>query len=216
MVTERQADQWPPGYAPPRQVSVEEYLRLEAAAEERHEYWHGWMYPRMYPPGSHWAMAGGTLVHSRLIVRLTAALDAHLGDGPCAVYQGDVRLYVNADDYFYPDAFVSCAEPADSTATDLHDAIFIGEVLSPSTGEFDRGDKLDAYAALPGLREYVLLDTRRVKAIVHRREPGGPWVRFVALEGADLELETLGLRLPLAQLYRGIPLAPLVDEDTAP
>jgi hypothetical protein len=42
-----------PGYAPPRQVSVEEYLRLEAAAEERHEYWHGWMYPRMYPPGSH-------------------------------------------------------------------------------------------------------------------------------------------------------------------
>ncbi len=216
MATERQAEQWPPGYAPPRRVGVEDYLRLEAASDERHEYWHGWMYPRMYPPGSHEAMAGGTLAHSRLIIRLTAALDAHLGAGPCAVYQGDVRLYVNAHDYFYPDAFVSCEEEADPAARDRSDAVMIGEVLSPSTGEFDRGDKLDAYAALPSLREYVLLDTRRVKAIVHRRVPGGPWTRFVALEGADLALDTLGFRVSLAQLYRGIPLAPLVDEDPRP
>ncbi len=211
MATERQATQWPPGYEPPQRVSAEDYVRLEAASEERHEYWHGWMYPRMYPPGSHWAMAGGTLVHSRLIIRLTAALDAHLGDGPCAVYQGDVRLYVTPADYFYPDVFVSCEEAADPIAIDRDDAAVIAEVLSPSTGEFDRGDKLDAYAGLSHLREYVLLDTRRIKAIIHRRELGRPWMRFVVLEGADLELETLGFRLPLAQLYRGIPLAPLTD-----
>ena len=50
------------------------------------------------------------------------------------------------------------------------------------------------------------------KAIVHQRDLGCPWTRFVVLEGADLELDTLGLRLPLAQLYRGITLVPLIDD----
>jgi Uma2 family endonuclease len=216
MATERQLEKYPPGYEPPRRVSVEEYLRLEAASNEKHEYWHGWMYPRMYPPGSHWAMAGGTLAHSRLIIRLTAALDTHLGDGPCAVYQGDVRLYVNEQDYFYPDAFISCDEATDPTAIARNDAILIAEVLSPSTGDFDRGEKLDDYSSLPGLREYVLLDTHQVKAILHRRERGSPWTRFVVLDGADLELESIAFSIPLALLYRGIPLAPEVEEDSAP
>src|SRR5437868_3862445 len=136
MASERQPEKYPPGYEPPRRVGVEEYLRLEAASTTKHEYWQGWMYPRMYPPGSHWAMAGGTLAHSRLIIRLTAALDAHLGDGPCAVFQGDVRLYVNEHDYFYPDAFVSCDAQIDPTAIDRYDAMIIAEVLSPSTGDF--------------------------------------------------------------------------------
>lgn len=215
MASEQRREHYPPGYEPPRRVSIEDYRRLEAASNEKHEYWHGWMYPRMYPPGSHWAMAGGTLAHSRLIVRLTAALDAHLGDGPCAVYQGDVRLYVHAEDYFYPDAFVSCDEAADPTAIDRYDAVAIAEVLSPSTGDFDRGEKLDAYSTLPGLLEYVLLDTRRVKAILHRREPGGVWTRSIVLDGADLELAGIGFRIPLAHLYRGIPLAPEAESESA-
>ena len=216
MASERRPEKYPPGYERPRRVTVEEYVQLEATSKEKHEYRHRWMYPRMYSPGSHWAMAGGTLAHSCLIIRLTAVLDAHLGDRRCAVYQGNVRLFVNADDYFYPDAFVFCDEGADPTTIDRYDATVVAEVLSPSTGDFDRGEKLDDYSLLPSLREYVLLDMQRMKAILHRREPGGPWTRFVVLDGADLLLESIGLRISLARLYQGIPLAPEVEEGSAP
>jgi Uma2 family endonuclease len=192
---------------------VEEYRRLEAAATEKHEYWNGWMYPRMYPPGSHWAMAGGTLAHARLIVRLLRMLDAHLEEHPCVVYPDDVRLYVNDHDYFYPDAFVTCGGTDEPTAIEQHDATLIAEVLSPSTSSFDQGDRFDAYSVLPSLHEYLLLDPRRVQATLYRRAMDGAWLRLVTLEGADLVLESIGFRAPLAQLYRGVPLAPLVPDD---
>ena len=34
MASERQPEKYPPGYEPPRQVSVEEYLQLEATSKE--------------------------------------------------------------------------------------------------------------------------------------------------------------------------------------
>jgi Uma2 family endonuclease len=206
MASERQAHQIDAEYSTPRRVSVEEYLRAEAAAETRHEYWQGWMYSRMYPPGSLQGMAGGTLAHARLIVRLLTTLEAHLGQGPCVVYPGDVRLYVHEHQYFYPDVFVTCGGTTDAQALELRTATMVAEVLSPSTAAFDQGDKLDAYAQIKDLREYLLLDSRRIQATVFRRAQGGQWMRLVSLNGADLSLESLAFRLPMAQLYRGVPL----------
>jgi Uma2 family endonuclease len=158
-------------------------------------------------------MAGGTLAHARLIIRLLGLLDAHLNDGPCVVYSADVRLYVTAEDYFYPDAFVTCAGPSDPGLTEQHDAVLVAEVRSPSTAAFDQGDKLDAYSALPALREYLIIDTRRVQATVYRRSPGESWIRMVTLAGADLILESINFRLPLARLYHGVQLEPETGDE---
>lgn len=210
MAIERPPQMYPPGYEPPRRVSAEEYLRLEEASTEKHEYWHGWMYPRMYPPGSHWAMSGGTAAHSRLITSVIATLYAHLLDGSCVLYQGDMRLYVGDDIYYYPDAFVTCGSTADPTAIGEHEATLIVEVLSPSTASFDLNEKLDAYGTLSGLREYLLFDTRRVQATLFRRAEEGAWLRLSVLDGADLALESIGFRAPLARIYRGVRLEPEV------
>jgi Uma2 family endonuclease len=94
----------------PRRIAVTEYLRLEAEAAERHEYWHGLTYPRFYPPGSLAAMAGGTEAHDRLIGRFYAALLGHLDSGPYTLYLGNLRLRVDAETYFYPDVYVTCNE----------------------------------------------------------------------------------------------------------
>ena len=212
MTTERRPRAYPPGYEPPRRVSVEEYLRLEAASTEKHEYWHGWMYQRMYPPGSHWALSGGTAAHSRLITSIIATLYAHLLDGPCVLYQGDMRLYVNDDVYYYPDAFVTCGSTADPTSIAERDATLVVEVLSPSTASFDLNEKLDAYGALPSLREYVLFDARRIQATLFRRADADVWLRLSVLEGADLVLESIDLRVPLARIYRGVQLEPEVPD----
>ncbi len=119
-----------------------------------------------------------------------------------------MRLYVNATDYFYPDAFVTCGSIADPGAIEERDATVVAEVLSPSTASFDLNDKLDAYSRLPSLLEYLLLDTRRAQAIVFRRAKEGVWTRLVVLDGADLELESIHFRVPLTRLYRGVRLEP--------
>jgi Uma2 family endonuclease len=212
MATEQAAHQQNPDYEPPRRVSVDTYLRLSEELPGKYEYFGGLMYPRWYPPGSHRAMAGGTRAHARLMTRMLTALEAHLRGGLCNVYPSDMRLYVADHTYFYPDAFVVCDEDAMPNRVDERDAMLVVEVRSASTSDFDRGDKFEAYRQLPGLREYLLLDNRRVQANLFRLGDDGAWRYITYTEGADLVLESVGLHLPLADLYLGIPL----DRDDSP
>jgi Uma2 family endonuclease len=68
-----------------------------------------------------------------------------------------------------------------------------------STTAFDRGDKLDAYQRLPALREYLLLDSRDPRAALYWHTDQGAWQRISVLEGADLLLESVNVRLPLSR-----------------
>ena len=194
------------GYEPPRSVGVAEYLRLAEALDGLYEYHEGLMYPRAYPPGSLRAMAGGTRAHARLIARIVAALDTHLRGRPCDVYPSEMRLRVAEDAYFYPDAFVSCDEDAAPGRIEERDAVLVVEVRSASTSEFERGDKFLAYQQLPGTREYLLLDNRRVQATLFRLGEHGQWRHLTVTGAAELRLDSVRLALPLATLYEGIPL----------
>ena len=197
----------PDDYEPPRRVSPEEYERLAETLPGKYEYHEGLIYPRYYPPGSHWAMAGGTEAHARIIVRLLAALDTHLADGPCRVYPSDMRLTVQAKHY-YPDAFVVCDDSMQPNRRTVTDATLICEVRSQSTAEFDKGDKFDAYTHLPGLREYLMLDNRRAQATLLRKDSQDVW-RYLMIAGrAEVPLESIGLLLPLDRIYAGLILDP--------
>jgi Uma2 family endonuclease len=193
-------------FARPRRATVVEYLRREAEAAERHEYWHGLIYSRFYPPGSLAAMAGGTEAHDRLIGRFYAALLNHLDGGPCTPYLGNLRLRVDAETYFYPDVYVTYNADSGPGVIEQRDAVLVAEVLSPSTTAFDRGEKLDAYQRLPALQEYLLLDSHSLLATLYRRGDDGVWQRLLVLEAAELVLRSVNLRLPLAGLYRGLRL----------
>src|SRR5271166_2056920 len=81
-----------------QRMTVEEYLELEATSQIKHEFVDGAIY----------AMAGGTIGHDRIAHNVRAAIDAHLGEGPCTVLGPDVRLRVSSTVYYYPDALVTC------------------------------------------------------------------------------------------------------------
>src|SRR5581483_5331692 len=98
----------PDDYAAPRRISYEEYQLLDEQLPVKYEYHDGLMYPRFYPPGSHWSMAGGTEAHVQIIVRLLVALAVQVGNhGPCRVYSSDMKLKAGSNEY-YPDAYVVC------------------------------------------------------------------------------------------------------------
>jgi Uma2 family endonuclease len=197
----------PADYEPPQSVSEEEYYRLAEELPGKYEYHNGLMYPRFYPPDSHWAMAGGTAAHAQLIVSLLTALRIHLGNrGRCRVYPSDMML-ATATSAYYPDAYVACGDTTPNQQR-LEDACLVCEVRSQSTAEFDREDKLESYKRLPSLREYLILDNRRAQATLHCKADHGTWTYLVFRPGTGVPLKTVDLLLSIDDLYDGVTLDP--------
>ena len=127
----------------------EEYLALEEEAEYRSEYYQGEIF----------AMTGGSANHNTIAVNLCRSLDEAFDDKPCQVFINDMRLLVQDNGlYTYPDLMVVCGNikfvaGRDDTVTN---PIVVVEVLSKSTGSYDRGPKFELYRALHTLQDYVL------------------------------------------------------------
>ncbi|MBX3191919.1 MAG: Uma2 family endonuclease [Labilithrix sp.] len=176
--------------------TLEDYLGVEEMSRVRHEYLDGQIF----------AMAGGTPEHAALSAAIVVLLGSRLRGKPCRPYSGDLRVRVLATGLAtYPDAAVICGEverdPSSSTHA-VNPAVLV-EVLSPSTEDYDRGEKREHYARIESLREYVLVaqDRRRVE-VFHRTESSS-WAHSVFEAGADVELPSLGLTFSVDELYEG-------------
>jgi len=102
-----------------------------------------------------------------------------------------------------PDVMVipSLSEVSNST----FDALAIFEVLSPYSLRRDMVRKRDFYSRIESLTHYVVLaQDRREATIFARSEAFEPQV--LKLESARLEIESLGVAIPLADIYRDVPL----------
>jgi len=176
------------------------YLAFEETSPLRHEY-----------VGSEaYAMSGGTLRHNRISLNAASLLLARLAGKPCQVFMSDVKLHVARDSaYYYPDVMVACAEQA-SAANDaqvVSDPLLVVEVLSPSTEATDRREKLHAYRRLPALQEYALIsqDTQQVE--IYRRQVDIGWLYITYEPGDTVEFASVGVTLPIAELYAGTDVA---------
>jgi Uma2 family endonuclease len=176
-----------------RRVSLEEYVALDRASEERWE----------YVNGEAFAMAGASLRHDAVVTNLVVALATRLKGSPCFPF-GDGRKVATSRtrSFHYPDVTVVCGKPRVSEADDhaLTNPTAIFEVVSESTGDYDRGAKFDHYATIEELREYVVVfpDQRRVE---HRKRLAPDAWRLVHVVGGALALESLGIELPLDEIY---------------
>ena len=179
-------------------LTVEQYLEIERAAEFRSEYLNGEVF----------AMAGGGRKHALIAMAVGARLDEQLRDRPCAVAGSNLRLFCQqAKMLTYPDIVVFC-EPAqflDGDTDTLVDATAIVEVLSPSTQNYDRGEKFRFYRGLPSFSEYLLLAQDAVRAEHHVRQPDGSWLfRESGGPEAAIELKSIDCTLQLGSLYRKV------------
>ncbi len=185
-------------------VTPEEYLDGELLTDVRHEYLGGDIY----------AMGGASDAHNVIAGNIFALFRNHLrGGGPCRAYITDmkVRIRIREDDYFYyPDVFVACQHGETSVYYKEHPAIIV-EVLSPSTDRIDRREKFLAYDHIPTFETYVLVEQARVHVEVSRRTPDG-WKSDIheSLDDA-FDVEKIGTRLTLAQIYEDVTFSTAVD-----
>lgn len=152
------------------------------------------------------AMVGGTWVHSRIQANIIAALNNRLRGKPCQPCGPDMRVRTAPDKYRYPDVTVVCTSIPPDTR-DLTEPVVVFEVLSPSTAETDRTDKLAEYVSLPSLQRYILVEQGRAFATVIALSPTG-WTLLPAPPGSTLAMPELGIEVPLAEFYEGLDLPP--------
>jgi Uma2 family endonuclease len=180
------------------------YLRGERDAQQRHEYVDGRVF----------AMTGASRRQNIVTLNIGSCLHAHLRGRPCEAFVNDMRVHVGAARaYYYPDVVVSCDERdrQDDELAGLEYPTLVVEVHSASTEAIDRREKWVAYRQLESLQEYVLVDPTRSWIEVFRRTDRG-WVQALHRElGAELELQRVGLTVPLSTVYEGITL----DDDVA-
>lgn len=82
-----------------------------------------------------------------------------------------VRIEKDAVSY-YPDIVVTC-NPQDKEKVLLTKPCLIVEVLSPSTENIDRQEKLIAYRKIEDLQEYVIVSQDNVQVEVYQKDRQG-------------------------------------------
>jgi Uma2 family endonuclease len=147
-------------------MSVEEYLEQEATSIEKHE----------YVAGRIFAMVGASEAHNAIVSNLHRYLYDAVKEADCRIYVGDMKVRVEASQsFYYPDLVVTC-EPFSARSVFKSAPRLIIEVLSPSTMEIDRREKLIAYRQLTSLAEYVVVyqDKRRIET--YHKDENGQWL----------------------------------------
>ena len=184
-------------------MTPEEYLKLDRNSELRHEYVFGEVVP----------MVGGTFQHGVIAVNAMCALRNGLAKGPCHVLGCSLRVMLRRDAvYAYPDATVVCGKPEflDEERDTLTNPKLLVEVLSPTTRNYDLGDKTRMYWQIPSLTDLLLIEQDKVWIEYWSRGPGGKWDRKLAGDLGDvLKIESLDCDLPVAEVYSGVEMRPV-------
>jgi Uma2 family endonuclease len=134
---------------------------------------------------------------------VTGTLFAQLEGSDGRVFSSDLRVRVLATGLAtYPDVTVVCGdlEHDPESQVTITNPTLVVEILSPSTEDYDRGDKLEHYRQIPSLRECVLVAQDRRRIEVWRRGAGGGWTHRAA-EAGEVDLATIGCRLEIEALY---------------
>jgi Uma2 family endonuclease len=156
-------------------VTFDQYLASQSTTTIRHELVGGQVY----------AMAGATRAQNRIILNLVRRLDDAARAKGCRLSAETVKLKIIDTTVYYPDLIVTCGPPVH----DLYEIApcLVVEVLSPSTADLDRHEKLGAYLSLASLVTYLIVDPTAHTIQSHSRIEDR-WRTTTYVAGESLEL----------------------------
>jgi len=181
-----------------QKVSIEDYLEMENASSEKHEYYKGEVF----------AMSGAKMPHNRISSNLIITLGQKLKGKKCQPYGSDVRIHVKSNTLFtYPDISIICGEIITLNNDDynvLNPTVII-EILSASTKNYDRGEKFKLYRDIPTLKEYILADSESIHIEVFRLNESNHWEleEYNTING-HLPIKAINEILHLSEIYEGV------------
>ena len=178
-------------------ISEQEYLEQEREASEKHEYFQGEIF----------AMSGASEAHVIISMNCSVDLGTKLKGKKCRPYGSDMRMNIPENTlYTYPDLSVYCneLETLDNQRDTAKKPTVIFEILSKSTRNYDQGEKFALYREIPTLKEYILIDSERIKVIRHTKT-NNTWVltEFLTIN-ESFEIKCLELKMNLLDIYEDV------------
>jgi len=185
---------------PEKRMTVEEYLRMERASEEKHEFRNGLVHST--PPVD--------ILENRIRGNVLAALHGQLKDRGCEALTSQMRVKVPERGwYLYPDVLVVCDPPIleDDFQDTLLNPMVIVEVISEATEADDRGIKFDVYRSLETLREYLMVRKNVVHVEQFVRAEMDSWDSFqwTSIEEV-IPIDSIGCTLAMKRAYEKVNL----------
>lgn len=174
-------------------ATVEEYLALEEAHNEKYEFHNGEVV----------SMPGGTSEHSDCIATLTALLYFVMRAQGNRLFTSDMRVNIPTYNRFvYPDVSIVRGEPifADTKRTQLLNPTVIIEVLSESTADYDRSEKFEYYRSIVSLEEIAFFAQDRPHAELFRKNTNGRW-ELIEIENGIVEFASVQATVSLTEIY---------------
>jgi Uma2 family endonuclease len=153
-------------------------------------------------------MNNPTDFHEKIVGNVGAQLKVVTDQRQCHVFFGGLRVQrsddARAGDKPRPDLLVRCGPLTGKTyATD---PLVVVEVLSPSTFDLDRGDKLAFYKSLSTMRHIVFVYQDQMRVEHYRRNDAG-WPIEVLMRPQDrLVLDAVTFETILDAVYDGVPV----------
>lgn len=180
----------------------EEYFQWEEGQQVRHEYIDGEVY----------AMSGGTQNHGRIASNIIFILKGHLRGGGCQVGNSDCRVNIlETNDFVYPDVSITCDDRDRTAVQAIKYPCLVVEVLSPSTANYDRGDKFRMYRRNPVLQDYLLVDAEKIAIDLYRHNELGNWEIVNYQAGDTIKLQSVNLSCLIEDIYEDIVFEALSD-----
>jgi len=185
-------------------LTVEDFLALDRERlDQKYEFRNGHMV----------AMAGGSTNHTVLITNMSMLIQSQLRKSPCsALVEGTLKV---EDECYLPDIMVTCNEQdLTENKTYIEYPKLVIEVLSPTTEKDDRMDKVWIYTQCLSIQEYMLVnwDIMIVQKMTRKGTEGldrFQWIDRWYHQGESIELETIGLTIPVDDIYEKVTLPPL-------
>ncbi|MBL8957267.1 MAG: Uma2 family endonuclease [Myxococcaceae bacterium] len=179
--------------------SYTEYLRALEDSDLKLEFCDGVIY----------AMAGGTPAHAFLGAAMVRILGQGLL-GRCRVSKSDLKVHVEATGLStFPDAAVICGElkSPQLDVNSVSNPVLLVEVTSPSTEDYDRGDKLSNYKQISSLRG-VLFVSHRMKTITVVERAATGWNERDFRSGEVVSISEPAVQFKVDDIYSGVTLDP--------
>jgi Uma2 family endonuclease len=180
-----------------KKYSVKEYLESEEKSEIRHEYYDGEIF----------AMAGTSMNHNEIVDNVRTLLKEFFRPKGCRVFAENIKVEAVRNFYYpYPDVVVTCAsEDINGTYVIKHPGILV-EVLSKSSGTYDRELKLRRYKEIPSLKYYMLVSQYDCYVEVYTRTDQERIWTYQSFDSPEamINFELFGFSMPVAKVYQGI------------
>jgi Uma2 family endonuclease len=150
-------------------------------------------------------MAGANLAHAQIEANIVTDLNTALRETACNVYSSSANVAIVEKRIYVPDVSVSC-DPSDWTRTKaLESPILVVEVLSTTTEQVDRLEKLPAYKAYPTIQDILLVDSRTCRVEHYARLLPNRWQETLYTRHDDsIALQSSEVTLMVRDIYRKV------------